>query len=98
MIDEDHEICLKDRSVLQRNRNRARIAVSRDSVSADLFVIQLVFYLGAIIGFSFGTAEVKGAYMKSVLIKRDILVRPRSSISERTARRDGESENTYSVC
>lgn len=76
-VKEDGDVLrLKARSVLHGNRDRARFAVRRDSASADLSVIRLVLSLGVVLGFSFGTADVKGAYMQSGPIKRDLYVRP----------------------
>lgn len=56
-----------------------RFSVRRDSSSADLIVVLLVLPLGIILGLSFGTADVKGAYMQSGPIKRDVFVGPPKS-------------------
>lgn len=66
---------LKFRNVLHENRDRALYEVRRDSFSADLSVVRLIIFLGIILCFPFGTADVKGAYMQSGPIKREIYVR-----------------------
>lgn len=67
---------MKARNVLHGNRDRDRFSVRRDSSSADLAVIRLVVSIGVLLGFCFGTADVKGAYMQSGPAKRDIFMRP----------------------
>lgn len=74
--DGNGELYMKARNVLHGNRDKDRFNVRRDSASADLCVIRLVISIGLILGFSFGTADVKGAYMQSGPAKRDIYVRP----------------------
>lgn len=74
--EDDKELRLKARNVLHGNRDKDRFGVRRDSASADLSVIRLVISLGVLLGFGFGTADVKGAYMQNGPIKRDIYVRP----------------------
>lgn len=67
---------LKTRNVLHGNRDRDRFGVLRNSASADTSVVRLVLSLGFNLGLDFGTADVKGAYMKSGPTKRGIYVRP----------------------
>lgn len=67
---------MKARIVFHGNRNKDPFTVRRDSSSADLAVIRLTISLGVMLGFSFGVADVKGAYMQSGPAKRDIYVRP----------------------
>lgn len=69
------EIVLKACNVLHGNRDQDSFTVRRDSSSADLSVVRLVIYIGPILGFSFGTADVKGAYLQSGPALRDIYVR-----------------------
>lgn len=73
---EDGTIRLKARTVIHGNRDNGQYSVHRDSASADLSVVRLVLSLEVILGLCFGTAGVKGAYMQSGPIKRDIYVRP----------------------
>lgn len=70
--DDGVEIQLKARNVLHGNRDGARFDVWRDSSSADLSVVRLVLSLEVVIGFSFATADIKRAYLKSGTIKREI--------------------------
>lgn len=76
-------LVMKARNVLHGNRDKDRYTVRRDSSSADLAVVRLVISLGVMLGFSFGTADVKGAYMQSGPAKRDIFVRPPKEFKQR---------------
>lgn len=57
---------LKARNFLHGNRDKGQYSVRRDSVSADLSVFRLVLSLGVILGFSFGTADVKGVCVYAI--------------------------------
>lgn len=72
----DGELTMKARNVLHGNRDKDRYSVRRDSSSADLSVVRLTISIGLMLDFSFGVADVKGAYMQSGPAKRDIFVRP----------------------
>lgn len=65
------------RNVLPGNRYRDRFVVRRNLASTYLSVVLLVLLLGASLGFDFVTADLKGAYIQSSPINRDIYVRPR---------------------
>lgn len=67
---------MKGRNFLHGIRYRDRFCVRRDSSSAYLALIRLVVSIGIILGYSFGTADVEGAYIQSGPAKRDIFVRP----------------------
>lgn len=56
--------------VLHGNSDRSIFFVHRDSAFEDLSVTRLVFSLGLILCFSFGTADVEGSYIQSDPIKR----------------------------
>lgn len=57
--EDGNDLRLKFCSVLHFNSYKAIFAVLRDSASADLSVIHLLLSLGVILGFSFGTTDVK---------------------------------------
>lgn len=81
--DESHQLKMKARLVLHGNRDRDRYSVRRDSASADLSIVRLIILLAIILGFEISTADVKGAYMQSGPIQREIYVRPPSRINTR---------------
>lgn len=70
------ELMMKARNVLHGHRDKGRFSVRRDSASADLAVVRLLISLGVLLSFSFGTADVKGAYMQSGPALREIFVQP----------------------
>lgn len=71
----DCTLRLKARLVLHGNRDKDRFKVRRDSASAELFIVRLILSLASFLGFTIATADVKGAYMQSGDITRDIFVR-----------------------
>lgn len=83
--DIDGSLKLKARLVLHGNRDRDRFTVRRDSSSADLSVVRLLLSLSVMLRLEIATADVKGAYMQSGRIQRDIYVRPPRSHSNRHA-------------
>lgn len=70
--EDDRRLTLKAGNVLHGNGDKGEYSVRHDSASGDLSVVRLVLSLGVILGFWFGTADVKGAYMQSGPIRRDI--------------------------
>lgn len=58
--DAEDGIRLKERNVLNVNRDRDQFRDCRDSASADINVVCLVLSLGVNLGFDFGTADRKG--------------------------------------
>lgn len=73
---DDGEIKLKGRIVVHGNRDSEKDLVRGDCASADMLVIRLVIAIGTCLGFLFGTGDIKGAFMQSGPIKRDVYVRP----------------------
>lgn len=71
---QDGSLRLKARLVLHGNRDKDRFKVRRDSASAELFIVRVLLSISAILGFKIATADVKGAYMQSGGISRDIFV------------------------
>lgn len=65
---------LKERLVLDGNRDKDRFTVRRDSAAAELMIVHMFLCIASILGFSVATADVKGAYMQSGGVKRDIYV------------------------
>lgn len=80
---DDGQLKLKGRLVLHGNRDKDRFAVRRDSASADLSIVRLLLSLALILDFDIATADVKGAYMQSGPIKRELYVRPPKHIAHR---------------
>lgn len=62
---DDGSLRLKSHTVIHGNRDKVKYSVRRDSASADLSIVRLALYLGVNLGFCFGTADVKGAYIQS---------------------------------
>ena len=73
---EDDSLVMKARFVLHGNRDREKNDIRKDSASADMTIFRLVLSLGVILNFTFGVADIKGAYMQSGPAKREIYVRP----------------------
>lgn len=77
----DGTLRLKARLVLHGNRDKDRFKVRRDSASAELFIVRLLLSIASMLGFTIATADVKGAYMQSGEINRDIFVRTFEPVS-----------------
>lgn len=50
--------------------------IRKDSASAQLNIIRLVLYISTILNFRLGTADIRGAYLRSGPIQRTIFLRP----------------------
>lgn len=75
-MSEQRERTLKARLVVHGNRDNEKDDVRKDSVAADMFITRLVIALGMIMNFSFGVADMKGAFMYSGPAHRDIFTIP----------------------
>lgn len=73
---DDGSLRLKGRIVVHGNRDDEKKTVRSDSAAADMMIVRLVASLAAILGFELGTADIKGAYMQSGPITREVYVRP----------------------
>lgn len=73
---EDDDLQMKARFVLHGNRDREKDEIRKDSAAADMKILRIVLSLGVILNFTFGVADIKGAYMQSGPAQRDIYVRP----------------------
>lgn len=71
---------MKARLVLHGNRYRDQYSVRRDPSSEDLSVIRLVFSLTTLLGFDLVTVDVRGAYMQSGPIQRELYFRPLKNV------------------
>lgn len=58
------------------NHDDEKDDVRKDSSNAPLFVIRLLLSLVTFFGFRIATADIKGAFLQSGPIKRDLYVRP----------------------
>lgn len=69
---------LKSRIVVHGNGDDEKDMVRRDCdcAFADKAIVRLMLSLEMCLGFSFGTADVKGAYVQSGAISREVYVRP----------------------
>lgn len=73
---DDSSLKLKGRIVVHGNRDADRDLVRSDCAAADMMLIRLVISLTTIMGFNLGSADIKGAYMQSGPIQREVYVRP----------------------
>lgn len=73
---EEDRLEMKARFVLHGNRDKQKDDIRKDSAAADMIVFRLVLSLALILGFIFGIADIKCAYMQSGPANRDIYVRP----------------------
>lgn len=74
--DEQGERDLKARIVPHGNRDVEKDSIRKDSATAQLGVIRLLLSIVTFLGFRLGFADIKGAYLQSGPIQRDIYVRP----------------------
>lgn len=73
---EDGERALKARICPHGNEDDDKDEVRKDSANAQLAVIRLMLSLVTFLGFHIKTADIKGAYLQSGPIQRNIYVRP----------------------
>lgn len=73
---ETGEQSMKARLVLHGNRDDKKEEIRKDSSAADMMVTRLILSLSTILRFTVGVADIKGAYMQSGPIGRDLYVRP----------------------
>lgn len=74
--DEQGERELKARIVPHGNRDLEKDSIRKDSATAQLCVIRLLLSIVTFLGFRLGFADIKGAYLQSGPIQRQIYVRP----------------------
>lgn len=67
---------LKCRLVPHGNRDRDKDSVRKDSSSAQFIVIRVVLSILVLLGFSFGSIDIKSAYLQGGNIQREIYMRP----------------------
>lgn len=73
---EQGERKLKARLVVHGNRDNEKDEVRKDAIAADMMTTRMVLALGTMMGFTFGVADIKGAYMQSGPARRDIYIIP----------------------
>lgn len=83
MENDDYTLWIKERLVLHGNRDKEKYIVRRDSAPADLAIVRIVVALAQILNFTLATANVKGAYMESGPILRNIFAKPRKKLCPR---------------
>lgn len=74
--EDDGSLRLKGRIVVHGNRDADRELVRSDSAAADMMIIRMIISLATILDFNMASADIKGAYMQSGPIRRDVYVRP----------------------
>ena len=74
--DESGDRKLKARIVPHGNHDNEKDSIRKDSSNASLFVVRLLLSLVTFLGFKIGTADIKGAFLQSGPITRQIYVRP----------------------
>lgn len=67
---------MKTRIVPHGNHDDEKEKIRKDSSNAPLFVVRLLLSLITFLNFCIGTANIKGAFLQSGPIDRDIYVRP----------------------
>lgn len=67
---------LKARLVIHGNRDDDKDIIRKDAVAANLFITRLLLSIGTLLRFSFGVADIKGAFMQSGPITRVLFVKP----------------------
>lgn len=80
---EDSKLKLKERMVLHGNRYIEKEFLRKDCAAADMMMKILVLALPVILGFETATADIKGPFMQSGPIWREVLVRPPPQLRER---------------
>lgn len=80
---EQDERMLKARLVVHGNRDEEKDEVRKDAIAADMMMTRLVLALGMIMNFSFGVADIKGAFMQSGPAHRDIYIIPPAAYKSR---------------
>ena len=74
--DEEGTRKMKARIVPHGNHDDEKDNVRKDSSNASLFVVRLLLSLATFLHYRVGTADIKGAFLQSGPITRDIFVRP----------------------
>lgn len=67
---------MKGRICWHVNRDKHKNKIRKDSSNAQFDVIRPLLFLAVMLGFRIGATNVKGAFMKSCPITRDLYVRP----------------------
>lgn len=73
---DDESLKLKGRIVVHGNRDAEKDMVRSDCAAADMMIVRMMISLATILGFNMATADIKGAYMQSGPIQREVYVRP----------------------
>lgn len=67
---------LKARLVIHGNRDADKDLIRKDAVAANLFITRFLLSVGTLMHFKFGVADIKGAFMQSGPITRELYVKP----------------------
>lgn len=74
-VNEEGTRALKARLVIHGNHDDDKDIIRKDAIAANMFVTRLLISIGTLLGFSFGVADIKGAFMQSGPICRDLYVK-----------------------
>lgn len=73
---DDRSMKLEGHIFVHGNRDADRDQVRADCAAAEMEVIRIILSIGTSVGFYFGYEDIKGVYMKSGPIKRNVYGRP----------------------
>ena len=82
-VEKNNQKILKARLCPHGNHDDENNNVGKDSVTAQFDVIRMLCSVATILGFRIGCFDIKGAYLQSVPIQRDIYVRPPPELREK---------------
>lgn len=80
---EQGERTLKASLVVHGNRDDEKEEVCKDAIADEMMMTIFVISLGMIMNFSFGVADIKGAFIQNFPSHRDIYITPPSSYKKR---------------
>lgn len=67
---------LKSRLVLHVNRDKQKKEIRKDYLSVYMLLTRINLSLGTLLSFVFSVTDIKGAFMQSSPIQREVYVRP----------------------
>lgn len=82
-VEEGDKKRLKARLCPHENMDKMKSSVRKDSATAQFDFIRLLCCLASILHLRMGCTDIKGAYLQSGPIKRDIYVKPRPECNAR---------------
>lgn len=80
---EDENRKLKARLVVHENKDEEKDKLRKDAIGADMTTTRMVLEFGMMMNFTFGVAGIKGTYMQSSPVHRDIFIITPSAYKKR---------------